>query len=82
MTGAEPPAFQGSIRGWCPGWEREGKAWGCEQGKKLGPGKSADRRLRELEWGQEERKEGGRLWGEEEVLAMASMLRIKSKEHN
>lgn len=33
-------------------------------------------------WGQKERKEGGRLQGEEKVLAIASMLRIKRKECN
>lgn len=73
------PSGDGGVQG---GKEKGRLDWEGEQGKKLGPGKRADRRPRELEWGQEERKEGGRLWGEEEVLGMASMLRIKSKEHN
>lgn len=64
-------------------WEREEKAWGCNQGKEAG---GLERTLTgdpgSWKWGHKEREEGGRLWGEGKVLAMASMLKIKSKECN
>lgn len=60
-------------------WEREGKVWGCDQEKEAGGlGRAQTGDPGSWKWGQKERKNGGRLWGEEKGLARGHD--VKNKE--